>query len=138
RRDPELREEPLHGGEDGVVAAPRAPPDLLIRGEVLLRERERARRGRSALPVALRGLAVALHLVHQLQFDRRSSALRHGVDAPSERSAPSSSSRIFPSSSSAKIGWPWTFEYVFASTRNRARMSIDSCPVFSSGINTVR
>src|SRR6266536_1696186 len=36
RRDPELREKPLDGGKDRVVAASRAPPNFLVAGEVLL------------------------------------------------------------------------------------------------------
>src|SRR5207247_6936043 len=39
-RDPELRHEALHRGEDRVVTTARTPPDVLIRLEILLRELE--------------------------------------------------------------------------------------------------
>src|SRR5204863_6686560 len=112
RRDPELRQEPLHGREDRVVAASRTPPDLLVRGEVLLREPVRRLR-----PGTHRGLPVA----------RPPVALAHA-----------SSFSMASASSSAKIGCPCTFVNDTASTRNRPRTSSASCPVFSSGIITFR
>src|SRR5205085_5340980 len=108
RRGPQLRPERLDRGEDGVVAAPGTPPDLLVGGEVFLGQGERVA---GAVPVARGHLSVAV--AHR-----------------------SNSWAIASSTSWACSGWPWTFESDRASTRNRARISMASWPRFISGMST--
>src|SRR5207237_2770754 len=109
RLDPELGKEPLDRGQNRVVAAPRAPPNLLVGGEVLL-----CQRGQAAT-------LCRVPVVHVTRSAHSSSILR-----------------ISRSRSSAKIGTPCTFVKLFASTRYLPRISSDSWPRFISGIRTFR
>src|SRR5215216_957759 len=109
RRDAELRHEPLDGGEDGVVAAAGTPARLLIGGEVRLGELQ------DVAAVGAGGVAGHLDV----------ASVADGTRA-----------RICSIMSRVKIGSPSTLVKLSQSTRNSARRTFTSCPVFISGTST--
>src|SRR5581483_906521 len=102
----EFGEEELHGGEHRVVAAARAPADLLVRLEVLPGQLDRL--GMAVAGVAVGGVAVGL--AHQ-----------------------SVSSMMQASISEARKWMPLILLSPTTSTSKSIRSSFDSCPRLSSG-----
>src|ERR687891_1513803 len=63
-RDPELGHHRLHGSEDGVIPASGTPPDVLVRDEILARERADPARRLGYPPALPVGWARVLSLRH--------------------------------------------------------------------------
>ena len=108
RLDAELRHEPLDRRQDRVVTAARAPADLLVAGEVLLRQGPDPGAAVGADRTAVAAVASVARVAHP------SITL---FSSPPTRVCSPPTRKISSSNSSAKIGCPCTLENVRASTR---------------------
>src|SRR5690606_17936745 len=134
----DLRKRALHRLEDRVVAATRAPANLLVGFPIL----ERSLDGGHVVhgfTLALCGERCSGRSEPSSWPDAGSGswATLAGTSPPSFSGMPSKNLSIASSSSAIAKGWPLVLVRLSASTSNWSRSTVLNCPVFISGTSTL-